>query len=235
MDVREDAGLSPDYRLKLNSYDLAVDIELADAVQRIRFEHPEIHAVVIASLKERIFCAGANIMMLRESSHAVEGELLQVHQRDPAGDGGREPAFRDHVPGGGQRHLRRRRLRARARVRRDPAGRRRQFGGQPAGSAAAGRAPRHRRADAPRRQAPRSARSRRRVLHAGRRRQRQAGGRMGARRRGPSHQPVQRRRQQPRPRARRTLRSSVERSGHRPGRARADRHRRRHHAIRRCR
>ena len=72
MDVREDAGLSPDYRLKLNSYDLAVDIELADAVQRIRFEHPEVHAVVIDSLKERIFCAGANIMMLRGASHALK-------------------------------------------------------------------------------------------------------------------------------------------------------------------
>jgi benzoyl-CoA-dihydrodiol lyase len=69
MDVREDAGLSPDYRLKLNSYDLGVDIELADAIQRIRFEHPEVHAVVVTSLKDRIFCAGANIMMLRESSH----------------------------------------------------------------------------------------------------------------------------------------------------------------------
>src|SRR5436309_5719986 len=72
MDVREDAGLSPDYRLKLNSYDLGVDIELADAVQRIRFEHPEVHAVVIDSLKERIFCAGANIMMLRGASHAAK-------------------------------------------------------------------------------------------------------------------------------------------------------------------
>jgi len=70
MDVQEDAGLSPDYRLKLNSYDLGVDIELADAVQRIRFEHPKIHAVVITSLKERVFCAGANIFMLRGSSHA---------------------------------------------------------------------------------------------------------------------------------------------------------------------
>src|SRR5436190_5977062 len=69
MDVQEDAGLSPDYRLKLNSYDLGVDIELADAIQRIRFEHPETRVVVITSLKERIFCAGANIMMLRESSH----------------------------------------------------------------------------------------------------------------------------------------------------------------------
>jgi benzoyl-CoA-dihydrodiol lyase len=69
MDVREDAGIKPNYKLKLNSYDLGVDIELADAIQRIRFEHPEVHAVVVTSLKERIFCAGANIMMLRESSH----------------------------------------------------------------------------------------------------------------------------------------------------------------------
>jgi benzoyl-CoA-dihydrodiol lyase len=69
MNVREDGGLSPDYRLKLNSYDLGVDIELADAVQRIRFEHPEVHAVVLTSLKERTFCAGANIMMLRQASH----------------------------------------------------------------------------------------------------------------------------------------------------------------------
>ena len=70
MDVQEDAGLSPDYRLKLNSYDLGVDVELADAIQRIRFEHPEVHAVVITSLKERVFCAGANIFMLRGSTHA---------------------------------------------------------------------------------------------------------------------------------------------------------------------
>ena len=69
MDVHEDAGLSPDYKLKLNSYDLGVDIELADAIQRLRFEHPEVHAVIVTSLKERIFCAGANIMMLRGSSH----------------------------------------------------------------------------------------------------------------------------------------------------------------------
>jgi benzoyl-CoA-dihydrodiol lyase len=72
MDVREDAGLSPDYKLKLNSYDLGVDIELADAVQRIRFEHPEVHTVIVTSLKERIFCAGANIMMLRGSSHGTK-------------------------------------------------------------------------------------------------------------------------------------------------------------------
>src|SRR5437899_10732822 len=70
MDVQEDETLAEGYRLKLNSYDLGVDIELADAIQRIRFEHPEVHAVVITSVKERIFCAGANIFMLRGSTHA---------------------------------------------------------------------------------------------------------------------------------------------------------------------
>jgi benzoyl-CoA-dihydrodiol lyase len=70
MDVQEDAGLSPDYKLKLNSYDLGVDVELADAIQRLRFEHPEVHAVIVTSLRERIFCAGANIFMLRGSTHA---------------------------------------------------------------------------------------------------------------------------------------------------------------------
>src|SRR6266446_10664193 len=69
MDVQEDQTLAEGYKLKLNSYDLGVDIELADAIQRIRFEHPEVHVVVVTSLKERIFCAGANIMMLRGSSH----------------------------------------------------------------------------------------------------------------------------------------------------------------------
>jgi benzoyl-CoA-dihydrodiol lyase len=73
MDVKEDAGLRPnDYKLKLNSYDLGVDIELADALQRIRFEHPEVHAVVLTSLKPRIFCAGANIFMLGSSSHGFK-------------------------------------------------------------------------------------------------------------------------------------------------------------------
>jgi benzoyl-CoA-dihydrodiol lyase len=69
MDVQEDGGLRPGYELKLNSYDLGVDIELADAVQRLRFEHPEVGAVVLTSLKERVFCAGANIRMLAQSSH----------------------------------------------------------------------------------------------------------------------------------------------------------------------
>ena len=69
MDVNEDAGLRPGYKLKLNSYDLGVDIELHDALQRIRFEHPEVACVVISSAKERMFCAGANIYMLGASSH----------------------------------------------------------------------------------------------------------------------------------------------------------------------
>jgi len=69
MDVKEDGGLVPGYELKLNSYDLGVDIELYDAVQRLRFEHPEVGAVILTSGKERVFCAGANIRMLGQSSH----------------------------------------------------------------------------------------------------------------------------------------------------------------------
>jgi benzoyl-CoA-dihydrodiol lyase len=69
MDVAEDAGLAPGYDLKLNSYDLGVDIELYDAVQRLRFEHPEVRAVVLTSGKEKIFSAGANIRMLAAASH----------------------------------------------------------------------------------------------------------------------------------------------------------------------
>src|SRR5688500_2857838 len=72
MDVQEDTTLAEGYKLKLNSYDLGVDIELADAVQRIRFEHPEVQVVVLTSLKPRFFCAGANIYMLGTSSHAFK-------------------------------------------------------------------------------------------------------------------------------------------------------------------
>ena len=70
MNVDENAGLKPGYKLKLNSNDLGVDIELHDAVNRIRFEHPEVRTVVVTSLKDRIFCSGANIFMLGVSSHA---------------------------------------------------------------------------------------------------------------------------------------------------------------------
>ena len=70
LDVQEDGALRPGYKLKLNSYDLGVDIELYDALQRIRFEHPEVRAVILSSAKERIFCSGANIFMLGLSTHA---------------------------------------------------------------------------------------------------------------------------------------------------------------------
>ena len=70
MDVDEGGGIRPGYRLKLNSYDLGVDIELHDALQRIRFEHPQVRTVVLTSAKHRIFSAGANIYMLAQSSHA---------------------------------------------------------------------------------------------------------------------------------------------------------------------
>ena len=70
IDIDEDAGIRPGYKLKLNSYDLGVDIELHDALNRIRFEHPEVRTVVVTSGKDRVFCSGANIFMLGVSSHA---------------------------------------------------------------------------------------------------------------------------------------------------------------------
>ncbi len=72
LDVNEDAGIDEGYKLKLNSYDLGVDIELRDALDRIRFEHPEVGSVVLASGKDRMFCAGANIYMLGRASHATK-------------------------------------------------------------------------------------------------------------------------------------------------------------------
>ncbi len=70
MDVDENGGLFDGYQLKMNSYDLGVDIELADIVQRMRFEHPEVKVVVMKSDKDRIFCAGANIRMLGGAKHS---------------------------------------------------------------------------------------------------------------------------------------------------------------------
>src|ERR1700741_139094 len=70
MDVAEDGGIRPGYKLKLNSYDLGVDVELHDAVNRIRFEHPRVRCVVVTSAKDRVFCSGPNIFMLGLSSHA---------------------------------------------------------------------------------------------------------------------------------------------------------------------
>ncbi|MFS2167303.1 enoyl-CoA hydratase-related protein, partial [Variovorax sp. Varisp62] len=70
LDIAEDGGIRPGYKLKLNSYDLGVDIELNDALNRVRFEHPEVRSVIVTSGKDRIFCSGANIFMLGVSGHA---------------------------------------------------------------------------------------------------------------------------------------------------------------------
>src|SRR6201995_4012276 len=78
MDVDEQGGLVPGYELKLNSYDLGVDIELYDAVQRLRFEHPEVKSVVVTSGKEKIFCAGANIRMLAAASHPWKVNFCKI-------------------------------------------------------------------------------------------------------------------------------------------------------------
>jgi len=72
MDVKEERALRGDYPLKLNSYDLGVDLELADAIQRLRFEHPEVRTVVVTSARDRVFCSGANIYMLGSSTHAFK-------------------------------------------------------------------------------------------------------------------------------------------------------------------
>src|SRR5256885_17262882 len=72
MDVAEDGGIRPGYKLKLNSYDLSVDIELHDALQRIRFEHPTVKAVVITGGLDKVFCAGANIEMLATATHSLK-------------------------------------------------------------------------------------------------------------------------------------------------------------------
>jgi len=77
LDVAEEGGIFPGYRLKLNSYDLAVDIELHDVLNRIRFEHPEVRIVILTSGKERVFCAGANIYMLGQASHAAKVDFCK--------------------------------------------------------------------------------------------------------------------------------------------------------------
>ena len=83
MDVDENGGLFEGYELKLNSYDLGVDIELNDAIQRLRFEQPDVKVVIMRSGKDRTFCAGANIRDAGRRDPCPQGQLLQIHQRNP--------------------------------------------------------------------------------------------------------------------------------------------------------
>src|SRR5256885_17012904 len=85
MDVDETGGLFEGYQLKLNSYDLGVDIELADAVQRLRFEHPAVKVVIVRSAKNRVFCAGANIRMLAGATPAPKSNFRQSTHQPPNG------------------------------------------------------------------------------------------------------------------------------------------------------
>ncbi len=123
MDVDENAGLFEGYQLKLNSYDLGVDIELADAVQRLRFEHPEVKAVVMRSGKNRVFCAGANIRMLAGATHAHKVNFCKFTNETRNGLEDFIGKFRAALHHRRQRHRGRRGLRAGARNRSHHAGR----------------------------------------------------------------------------------------------------------------
>ena len=110
MDVDENGGLFEGYQLKLNSYDLGVDIELADVVQRLRFEHPEVKAVVVRSGKNRVFCAGANIRMLAGSTHAHKVNFCKFTNETRNGLEDSSGEFRAALHHRRQRHRGRRRL-----------------------------------------------------------------------------------------------------------------------------
>ena len=182
MDVDEKGGLFEGYELKLNSYDLGVDIELADAIERLRFEYPgESRAVA--------FRQAAGVLRRRQYPDAggrhsrPQGQLLQVHQRDAQRYRGRQRRLRAQVHLRDQRHGRRRRLRARARRRSHHAGRRRLVGGVAARITAARGAARYRRTHARHRQAQGAPRPCRFLLHHRGRHQGQARGRVAAGRR----------------------------------------------------
>ena len=113
MDVDPDGGLFEGYELKLNSYDLGVDIELRDAVQRLRFEHPEVGAVVIRSGKEGVFCAGANIRMLGKASHGHKVNFCKFTNETRCGIEDSTREFRPVLSLRGERRGGGRRLRAR--------------------------------------------------------------------------------------------------------------------------
>jgi hypothetical protein len=164
-DIDEDAGIRPGYKLKLNSYDLGVDIELHDALNRVRFEHPEVRTVVVTSAKDRVFCSGANIFMLGLSSHAWKVNFCKFTNETRNGIEDSSQIQWPEVCRRPQRRLRRRRLRAGPGLRRDRAGGRPLFGRLAARGAAARRVARHGRPDPRDRQAPRAPRPGRHLLH----------------------------------------------------------------------
>ena len=182
MDVDENAGLFEGYQLKLNSYDLGVDIELSDALQRLRFEHPGVKVVIFKSAKDKVFCAGANIRMLAGSAHSHKVNFCKFTNETRNGMEDSSRALRPEVPVRGEGHGGRRRLRAGAVVRQDHPRRRRQLDRVAAGDPAAGRAARHRRPHPRHRQAQGAPRPRRRVLHHRGRHQGQARCRLAPRR-----------------------------------------------------
>ena len=184
MDVDEKGGLLGGYELKLNSYDLGVDIELADAIERLRFEHPEVKVVVLRSGKDRVFCAGANIRMLASATHAHKVNFCKFTNETRNG-------IEDASAHSGQKYL--------CVVNGTAAGGGYELAlacdhimlvddgsavGVAARAAAARGAARHRRAHPRHRQAQGAARPRRRVLHHRGRREGQARGRLAAGRRG---------------------------------------------------
>jgi hypothetical protein len=203
----------PGYELKLNSYDLGVDIELYDAVQRLRFEHPEVRAVVLTSGKEKVFCAGANIRMLAASAHAWKVNFCKFTNETRNGIEDATSQLRPDLPRRGQRHRVRRRLRAGAGLRPHHAGRRPLLGGLAARAAAARRAAGHRRADPGRRQAQGAPRPGRLLLHQAEGVGGREGGAVAAGRRGRAAPGVGADRRRARRRTRRALQARPEARG----------------------